>query len=213
MCGGPFDNALATACILYEAVKSIKEVNVYIYMMGDPTPYTIAKPGMSTKEIAENISAAKRSDGTGCNDHLSPAIKRCLEDVAENLGKKPNKTSGFTHIFSITDGGNNDYRNKDVNGYIRNILENNPDITFDSFFIDHGWDNYTRPLIDEMKSKGSTQIDYVNNVFGGTTAEGIKETVSKKIIEMLQKRLKFSEVKEKTTNRVKKKLIEDVLEM
>lgn len=212
MIGAPYENALATACILYEAVRSIKEVNVYIYLMGEPTPYTIAKPGMKTQEIAENISRAEKSNGYSCNDYLSPAIEQCLKDVAEDYGKRPHATSGFTHIFSITDGGNNDYSFFDVNGYIRRILTANSDITFDSFFIDEEEDNYTKGFIEEMKRQGSTQIDYVEKVFGGFEIAKIKETANEKIIEMLQKRLKHSELKERKTNGVKQKLIKSVVE-
>ncbi len=212
MIGAPYENALATACILYEAVRSIKEVNVYIYLMGEPTPYTIAKPGMKTKEIAENISRAEKSNGFSCNDYLSPAIEQCLKDVAEDYGKRPRATSGFTHIFSITDGYNNDYSFFDVNGYIRRILTANSDITFDSFFINEEEDNYTKGFIEEMKRQGSTQIDYVEKVFGGFEIAKIKETANEKIIEMLQKRLKHSELKERKTNGVKQKLIKSVVE-
>lgn len=63
-----------------------------------------------------------------------------------------------------------------------------------------------------MKRQGSTQIDYVEKVFGGFEIAKIKETANEKIIEMLQKRLKHSELKERKTNGVKQKLIKSVVE-
>ena len=48
--------------------------------MGDPTPITVAKSGMSTIEIAERMNAAQVKDGEGCKDHLIPAIEKSLKD-------------------------------------------------------------------------------------------------------------------------------------
>ena len=59
MTGRPFDNALAISCILYEAARSFKEINVYIYMMGEPYPLTVALPDDKTKEIAKRLESAR----------------------------------------------------------------------------------------------------------------------------------------------------------
>ena len=204
MCGQPFASALAISCILYEAARSFKEVNIYAYMMGEPTPTLIARPKLSTKEIGENIDAVKRGQG-GCCDMLIPAITRALNDVGEDMGKKPHAKSGFTHIFSVTDGGNNDYGAIDVNTCIKVLLEKNPQLTFDSFFIDGGWQNYTKPFIEELKARGNTQADYVEGVFGD------KDLIGEKIVEMLKKRLRHSQTTKIMTNDVKRKLIDETL--
>ena len=121
------------------------------------------------------------------------------------MRKKPHTKSGFTHIFSVTDGGNNDYGFADVNACIKLLLEKNPQITFDSFFIDGGWRNYTKPFIEELKAKGNTQVEYVDGVFGD------KDLIGEKIVEMLKKRLRHSQITNVTTNGVKRKLIDETL--
>ncbi len=220
MAGGPFKSAFATACILYEATKSFKEVNVFIYVMGEPTPTTVAKPGMSTKEVAQNLNIVQQIGGTSCNDHLVPAVEQSLKDVAENMGKHSNQTSGFIHVFPITDGGNNDYAGANAskineaypNRCIKALIKNNPYLTFDWFFVDGNWMNYTKPFIDDMKKKGCTQLEYAEGVFTKYTKEqGGKDRIVGKIIEVLEKRLRHSQIEEKTLNGVKKKLIEEGL--
>ncbi len=205
MCGAPFDNALAISCILYEAARSFKEINIYIYMMGSPTPLTIAKPEDKTKTVAKRLESVRKGQG-GCNDYLIPAVRRFLLDISEDMAKRPYIKSGFTHIFSITDGGNNDYNSRSANGEYRvnNILETlldeNEQITYDSFFIDEGWINYTKPLIQKMKSKGSTQMDYVDNI---VNAEDIPQAITN----MLKKRMRHSQIKSPMTNAAKQKII------
>ncbi|MBR5154191.1 MAG: hypothetical protein IKW58_00515 [Alphaproteobacteria bacterium] len=219
MAGGPFKSAMATAHVLYEATKSFKEVNIFIYVMGQPTPTTIAKPGMSTKEIGERLDAAEKEFGYGCNDHIVPAMQQSLADIAENMGKNANSTSGFIHIFPITDGGNNDYAGltSNLNGAypnkcIKTLIENNEYLTFDWLFIDQQYTNYTKPFIEDMKKKGCTQLDYVDGVFSKYKGDVVKEKIADKVIELLARRIRHSQVKEKTQNGVKKKLIEKGLQ-
>lgn len=179
MTGRPFDNALAISCILYEAARSFKEINVYIYMMGEPYPLTVALPDDKTKEIAKRLESVRRGQG-GCNDFLIPAVKEFLKDVSSDMAKHPHVKSGFTHIFSVTDGGNNDYGSTDVNGCLKTMLEKNEQLTFDSFFMDQGESNYTKPLVREMQAKGCDRIDYVDGIVSGDQIPG-------KIMEMLKK--------------------------
>lgn len=203
MTGRPFDNALAISCILYEAARSFKEINVYIYMMGEPYPLTVALPDDKTKEIAKRLESVRRGQG-GCNDFLIPAVKEFLKDVSSDMAKHPHVKSGFTHIFSVTDGGNNDYGSTDVNGCLKTMLEKNEQLTFDSFFMDQGESNYTKPLVREMQAKGCDRIDYVDGIVSGDQIPG-------KIMEMLKKRMKHSQIKEPMTNGVKEKLIIETL--
>lgn len=203
MTGRPFDNALAISCILYEAARSFKEINVYIYMMGEPYPLTVALPDDKTKEIAKRLESVRRGQG-GCNDFLIPAVKEFLKDVSSDMAKHPHVKSGFTHIFSVTDGGNNDYGSTDVNGCLKTMLEKNEQLTFDSFFMDQGKSNYTKPLVREMQAKGCDRIDYVDGIVSGDQIPG-------KIMEMLKKRMKHSQIKEPMTNGVKEKLIIETL--
>lgn len=203
MAGKPFDNALAISCILYEAARSFKEVNIYIYMMGEPYPLTVALPDDKTKDIAKRLESVRRGQG-GCNDFLIPAVKEFLQDVSADMAKRPHVKSGFTHIFSITDGGNNDYGSTDVNGCLKTMLEKNEQLTFDSFFMDEGGENYTKPLVREMQAKGCDRIDYVDGIASGDQIPG-------KITEMLKKRMKHSRIKEPMTNAVKEKLIIETL--
>ena len=203
MTGRPFDNALAISCILYEAARSFKEINVYIYMMGEPYPLTVALPDDKTKEIAKRLESVRRGQG-GCNDFLIPAVKEFLKDVSPDMAKHPHVKSGFTHIFSVTDGGNNDYGSTDVNGCLKTMLEKNEQLTFDSFFMDQGESNYTKPLVREMQAKGCDRIDYVDGIVSGDQIPG-------KIMEMLKKRMKHSQIKEPMTNGVKEKLIIETL--
>lgn len=179
MTGRPFDNALAISCILYEAARSFKEINVYIYMMGEPYPLTVALPDDKTKEIAKRLESVRQGQG-GCNDFLIPAVKEFLKDVSSDMAKHPHVKSGFTHIFSVTDGGNNDYGSTDVNGCLKTMLEKNEQLTFDSFFMDQGESNYTKPLVREMQAKGCDRIDYVDSIVSGDQIPG-------KIMEMLKK--------------------------
>lgn len=203
MTGSPFENALAISCIMYEAARSFKEINVYIYMMGEPIPLTVALPDDPTKKIAERLESVRRGQG-GCNDYLTPAIRQLLIDVSDDMKEHPHVKSGFTHIFSVTDGGNNDYGSVDVNSCIEKLLEKNEQITFDSFFIDGGWRNYTKPLIDKLKKQGSTQIDCVDDIDS-------PEKIPAAITEMLKKRMKNSQIKTPQTNGIKQKLITDTL--
>ena len=203
MTGKPFDNALAISCILYEAARSFKEVNIYIYMMGEPYPLTVALPDDKTKDIAKRLESVRRGQG-GCNDFLIPAVKEFLQDVSADMAKRPHVKSGFTHIFSITDGGNNDYGSTDVNACLKTMLEKNEQLTFDSFFMDEGGENYTKPLVREMQAKGCDRIDYVDGIASGDQIPG-------KITEMLKKRMKHSRIKEPMTNAVKEKLIIETL--
>ena len=215
MYGRPFDSAFAAACIMYEATRDIKEVNAFIYIMGEPAPTTVAKPGMSTKEISQKLDVVRRINGRGCCDHLVPAIYTSLKDVAEHMGKNSNKTSGFVHVFPITDGGNNDYRlsnmsdlnNAYPNKCVEGLVSKNPYLTFDWLFVDGGWHNYTKPFIDYMKSKGSTQLNYVDGVFSNED----NSVIIGKIVELLTKRIKDSQVEEKVVNGVKKKILEEGL--
>ncbi|MCM1324587.1 MAG: hypothetical protein NC218_10735 [Acetobacter sp.] len=208
MTGKPFDNALAISCILYEAARSFKEINVYIYMMGEPTPLTVALPDDKTKIVAKRLESVRKGQG-GCNDHLIPAVSQFLDDVAQNMVAHPHKKSGFTHIFSVTDGGNNDYREHRngkflVNQQLQTMLEKNEQITFDCFFIDGGWRNYTKPFIEEMKKQGSTQTDYVDHIDDPSQ-------ISIAITNMLKKRMKHSQIKSPMTNGIKQKLIAETL--
>jgi hypothetical protein len=210
---------MATASVLYEATKAFKEVNIFIYVMGQPTPTTIAKPGMSTKEIGERLDAAEKKFGYGCNDHIVPAIQQSLADIAENMGKNSNSTSGFIHIFPITDGGNNDYEGVSSNlvgAYpnkcIKTLIDNNEYLTIDWLFIDQQYSNYTKPFIEDMRKKGYTQLDYVDGVFSKHRGNVEKEIIADKVIELLSRRIRYSQVKEKTQNGVKKKLIEKGLQ-
>ena len=212
MTGRPFESALAISCILYEAARSFKEINVYIYMMGEPYPLTVATPDTKTKEIGKNIESVRDGQGGAC-DYLLPAIQQFLKDVSEDMGKHPHVKSGFTHIFSITDGGNDDYwdaRNGEgvVNNCLRTMLEKNEQLTFDSFFMGNrasgGGGDYTKPLIHEMQKEGCMRIDYVDGIEKG-------EQIPEKIVEMLKKRLKNSTIKEPMTNSVKEKLIIETL--
>ena len=212
MTGRPFESALAISCILYEAARSFKEINVYIYMMGEPYPLTVATPETKTKEIGKNIESVRDGQGGSC-DYLLPAIQQFLKDVSEDMGKHPHVKSGFTHIFSITDGGNDDYfdmRNGEsvVNNCLRTMLEKNEQLTFDSFFMGNhasgGGGGYTKPLIHEMQKEGCMRIDYVDGIERG-------EQIPEKIMEMLRKRLKHSTIKEPMTNSVKEKLIIETL--
>ena len=203
MTGRPFDNALAISCILYEAARSFKEINVYIYMMGEPYPLTVALPDDKTKEIAKRLESVRRGQG-GCNDFLIPAVKEFLKDVSSDMAKHPHVKSGFTHIFSVTDGGNNDYGSTDVNGCLKTMLEKNEQLTFDSFFMDQGESNYTKPLVREMQAKGCDRIDYVDGIVSGDQIPG-------KIMEMLKKRMKHSQIKEPMTTGVKEYLIIETL--
>ena len=203
MTGRPFDNALAISCILYEAARSFKEINVYIYMMGEPYPLTVALPDDKTKEIAKRLESVRRGQG-GCNEFLIPAVKEFLKDVSSDMAKHPHVKSGFTHIFSVTDGGNNDYGSTDVNGCLKTMLEKNEQLTFDSFFMDQGESNYTKPLVREMQAKGCDRIDYVDGIVSGDQIPG-------KIMEMLKKRMKHSQIKEPMTNGVKEKLLIETL--
>ena len=124
------------------------------------------------------------------------------------MSKHPHIKSGYTHIFSITDGDNNDYGSTDVNGCIKMILEKNEQITFDSFFIgcerSYGGGRHMKPLIEEMQKAGCMRIDYVDGIERG-------EQIPSKIMEMLKKRLKHSTINEPMTNSVKGKLIIDTL--
>ena len=203
MTGRPFDNALAISCILYEAARSFKEINVYIYMMGEPYPLTVALPDDITIESAKRLDSVRRGQG-GCYDFLIPAVKEFLKDVSSDMAKHPHVKSGFTHIFSVTDGGNNDYGSTDVNGCLKTMLEKNEQLTFDSFFMDQGESNYTKPLVREMQAKGCDRIDYVDGIVSGDQIPG-------KIMEMLKKRMKHSQIKEPMTNGVKEKLIIETL--
>ena len=72
--------------------------------------------------------------------------------------------------------------------------------------------NYTKPFIDDMKKKGCTQLEYAEGVFTRYTKEqGGKDRIVGKIIEVLEKRLRHSQIEEKTLNGVKKKIIEEGL--
>lgn len=60
------------------------------------------------------------------------------------------------------------------------MLEKNEQLTFDSFFMDQGESNYTKPLVREMQAKGCDRIDYVDGIVSGDQIPG-------KIMEMLKK--------------------------
>ena len=189
MNGQPFENAIKIACILYEAAREFKEVSLFVYAMGDPEPVTLAHPDMSTKQISEMLDAARKLDGHGCADRLIPSVIKALSDITKEIEHKPSQKGSFTHIFSITDGGNNDYSGYDgynVNDILGKMIRDNPQITFDSLFIcnyeEEG--NYTQPLIRELQEEGITQMDYVNVTSGGVIPE--------KIVEILKKRMRHS---------------------
>ena len=208
MGGTPFDNAIKIACILYEAAREFKEVSLYVYAMGDPEPVTIAHPDMSTKKIAEMLDAARKLNGIGNSDRLIPSVMQVLKDVSNGIELKPSKKGSFTHIFSITDGGNNDYCGYDgynVNDVLEKMLKENPQITFDSFFIgEDNYQNYTKELISRMKDEGSTQIDFVD--------VGDGEIIPEKIVEMLKKRMRHSD-KDKKGKKIERLNRQDKLSM
>ena len=203
MDGAPFETALTLGCILFEASRKIPEINIYIYMMGQPRPLVIGLPENSQEEIACNLDSVRRGQG-GCNDHLTPAVERFLQDVAERKAKDPKSKSGFQHIFSITDGGNNDYEERDVNKILETLLDNNPYMTFDSFFIDVGYTNYTKGFILEKRQAGCKRIGFVDNIYD------ISE-MPQKICEMLTQRMKYSKLDKASTNMLLTKIIKDSL--
>ena len=203
MDGAPFETALTIGCILFEASRKIPEINIYIYMMGEPHPLVIGLPETNQEEIACNLDSVRRGQG-GCNDHLTPAVKRFLQDVAERKAHEPKSSSGFQHIFSITDGGNNDYRYRDVNKILSTLLDNNPYMTFDSFFIDSGGSNYTKGFILEKRQEGCKRIGFVDDI----------DDISKmpqKICEMLAQRMKYSKLDKASTNVSLTKIIKNSL--
>ena len=203
MSGAPFENALAIGCIIFEAARQIPEIQMYIYMMGEPNPLNICRPGDEGDEIARKLESVRQGQG-GCNDHLIPAVQRLLKDVARNKAQTPHQKSGFTHIFSVTDGGNCDYSCYDVNGTLREIIDSNPYLTFDSFFIDTGNPNYTKPFIASMKQEGCKRIDYVDDVDN-------LQKVPQKIYEMLCLRMQNTKLENAPDNEIKLKLIQDAL--
>ena len=180
MCGTPFENAIKIACILYEAARDFKEVNLYVYAMGDPEPVTIAHPDMSTKKISEMLDAARKLNGMGCSDRLIPAVVKALSDITDDIKLKPREKGSFTHIFSITDGGNNDYWGGDgyqVNDVLEKMIRENPQITMDSIFLvnSYGSQNYTKPLIHRLKEEGITQMGYVDIPNGEAIPTAIRQ--------------------------------------
>ena len=203
MYGAPFQSALNTACILYEASRKIKEVNVFVYAMGDSyhsDALPIAIPGMTTKQIAENLDSIGSS---GCNDSIFPALEMGLKDVTDHMAKKPSDICGFTHIFALTDGYNGDYTYRDGDKCLEILLNGNPQLTIDFFFTGTNDNNYMRSFLNKKKAEGSTQIDSVEGIFADNKPLG------EKISEILLKRMQVSKVKEPQTNELKQKLIKD----
>ena len=203
MNGAPFETALTLGCILFEAARKIPEINIYIYMMGSPRPLVIGLPETSQEDVACNLDSVRRGQG-GDNDYLTPAVKRFLQDVADRKAREPKSKSGFQHIFSITDGGNCDYGHCDVNKILETLLDNNPYMTFDSFFIDEGYSNYTKGFILEKREAGCKRIGFVDNI------DGIRK-MPQKIYEMLAQRMKSSKLEHASTNVLLAKTIKDSL--
>ena len=203
MNGAPFETALTLGCILFEASRKIPEINIYIYMMGSPRPLVIGLPETRQEEIACNLDSVRRGQGSD-NDHLTPAVERFLKDVAERKAREPKSKSGFQHIFSITDGGNCDYGERDVNGILSTLLDNNPYMTFDSFFIDGGYRNYTKGFILKKRQEGCKRIGFVDDI------DDIRK-MPDKICEMLAQRMKYSKLDNASTNILLTKIIKDSL--
>ena len=191
MHGKPFKDAMKIATILYEAARDFKEVSLYVYAMGNDSepPLRIAHPDMRTEEIGKNIDAAEKDGGRNDYDHLIPSVVMALSDISQKISSRPTEIGSRTHIFSITDGGNCDYGRGRyrVNDVLEKMIRENPQITFDSLFLcdKDRYENYTKPLINDLKKEGITQMDYVD-IYSS-------EVISEKIIEMLKKRMSYSE--------------------
>ncbi|MBL0317686.1 MAG: VWA domain-containing protein [Alphaproteobacteria bacterium] len=126
MIGKPFENALNTACIFFEAAKQCHKegikINVYIYGMDQESARVIAFPDDAHAEISKKLVGIKQHVG-GLQDQLSYT----LEDALGVLGAQrllPGAKVGKTHYFILSDAGFTD-GNRSFNA-IKTVLEKVP---------------------------------------------------------------------------------------
>lgn len=155
--GSPFETALATACVMYEAAKDNPCFNVYVVGAGDPYCYPIAEPGQSSKDIAKRIASLRDHCG-GSADMMSDGIEKTMEKIGKN---KNTEYSGATHFFIISDGDFND-QNKSVPMIDTLCEQSKGEITFNMILTKKGR-NKIEDLADKRSTgKGSARIDRVH---------------------------------------------------
>ncbi|MCQ2913787.1 MAG: hypothetical protein MJ247_01170 [Alphaproteobacteria bacterium] len=153
----PFETALATACVMYEAAKDNPCFNVYVVGAGDPYCYPIAEPGQNSKDIAKRIASLRDKCG-GSADMMSDGIEKTMEKIKNN---KKDEYAGATHFFIISDGDFND-QNKSVPMIDTLCEKSKGEITFNLVLTKKGR-NKIEDLADERsKGKGSQRIDRVH---------------------------------------------------
>ena len=144
-------------------------------------------------------------------------MHKFLVDVSDDMRNTPNKKSGFTHIFSLTDGINQevysgDWRevSSETSKAIKKMIMENEHITYDTFVIDSSWRDRA-PIMDdaeELKKCGVNRLDYVE-IPHCESGKVLGVQLSEKIFELMMKRIKHNEVIKPELNKVKKKLIDD----
>lgn len=207
MHGAPFHNALVAGCIIFEAAKNIKDVNIYMYMMGNPRPLCIAKPEFSIEEVSKNLERVREGQGSD-RDHIMPAIEKFLEDMEKHeQGAKQSENVGASHIFAITDGYNTDRDPVGTNEKIKQLVLGSKYISLDYLFIHSGdWgDVCARDIIDELASnKGSKRI-------GETDKICRMKQIPPMLLNLLKSRLKETDLTQTPKRYEKNKLTKKLL--
>ncbi len=197
MTGKPVEMAITTGCILYEAAKEVG-MDVYIGMLGDPHPLSIAKPGMSDREIGQAIVKVRRGQG-GDKDYLSSSIAKMIETTLEKK-KDLSQLVGNTHVFVVTDGGFTDM--EVALSHVKSLQKESPHTTMD--FV----------MIGSLKSLVIDAADEVNSTAVkapiGYTIVDSPSKISDGVIELLTKRLKNTRSEDAISLKHKQKELKSV---
>ena len=207
MSGRPFENALTVGCILYEAARNIKDMNIYMYIMSNNhKPLCIAHPDYAVADISKNLERV-RGRAYSDNDHILSSVRKFLEDSCEFEKKqRQGERVGVSHIFAVTDGINCDYDRYDVNGELEKIVTGTRFVSLDYLFIDSSWSDLplAMPLIRKLQNnRGTRKIGYVNI--------NNSEEIPPKLVEMLASRLRETDLSNTPLRREKNLITQKLL--
>lgn len=207
MSGRPFENALTVGCILYEAARNIKDMNIYMYIMSNNhKPLCIAHPDYAVADISKNLERV-RGRAYSDNDHILSSVRKFLEDSCEFEKKqRQGERVGVSHIFAVTDGINCDYDQYNVNDELEKIVTGTRFVSLDYLFIDSSWSDQplAMPLIRKLQNnRGTRKIGYVNINNG--------EEIPPKMVEMLASRLRETDLSNTPLRREKNLITQKLL--
>ena len=184
MRGSPMNNAITSACILYEAAKRNK-MNVFINLLYDDFCTEVANPETPHSEIASQIASIVPSGGS---NFMQDGLLKMLEQIGTQKKLKQEDLVGDSHIFIITDGGFYG-ENKMVSDFVKKL----PSITLDFCII--GDD--PSPIEDLIRS-GEKRVGKVN-------VENSSE-VAEKMVSLLRARLNQKTLDAQTYQKKKRQI-------